>query len=485
VFKSKYIDKLFNENVTNKEALVYALEVIDELKWNIKYYNEFEIVAFTGFSMSSWGERIQITIKDGNLFFRSECAGIQLFDWGKNKRNILSFIYLFESKKKSKNSLEVDTDYTDIEKNFDNVSKDQSHNKPYRFSSILSYFKLTDGYYITPLLININIVFFLLMLITGANIMSPDGKYLLFWGANFRPYTIGGEWWRLITSCFVHVGILHLVFNMAFLTYIGKELEPLLGRKKILTAFVLSGMLGSLTSIYWNEFIVSAGASGAIFGLFGVFLITLLSNKTNKHIRESLFPSLLAYIIISLILGNKPGVDNAAHIGGLVGGIVIGTAFLPILNYNLSKKITYITIGTLSISVISLIIYMSSTLIINDYAKYLLEMTKLIKMESKISAVVDSPYSYTYDNYMYEFENTLISGCESNIKLITSFEELELSDSINTLNKERLKYYQLRLKRFELYYRGIINNTNINDKVVDSLGEVITEMKPALYISRK
>ncbi len=107
------------------------------------------------------------------------------------------------------------------------------------------------------------------MILTGVDIMVPDTESLIAWGANFRPITLAGEWWRLLTSCFLHIGIIHLLMNLYALMYIGIQLEPHLGKTRFLAAYLLTGIAGSANSLYWHEFTVSAGASGAIFGMYG------------------------------------------------------------------------------------------------------------------------------------------------------------------------------------------------------------------------
>jgi len=150
---------------------------------------------------------------------------------------------------------------------------------------------------------------------------------LLRWGANFGPSTIGGQWWRLLTSVFVHMGLVHLAINMWCLWDLGSFVERIYGRFTYFFIFCLTGMTGALVSIAWRPFAIEAGASGAIFGLAGVVIACCLfgdlrfSGKTARRI----LLSVAAFAAYSLAAGLwTPGVGNAAHLGGLISGFVIG-----------------------------------------------------------------------------------------------------------------------------------------------------------------
>lgn len=199
------------------------------------------------------------------------------------------------------------------------------------FGSVLRY--QGQGHWVTYGLIAINVLVFLLMALGGAGIMEPSGEALLRWGADYEPHTLGGEPWRLLTACFVHIGLLHLALNMYGLYQLGLFLEPILGRLRLALAYLATGLLGNLLSIAWHagEDRISAGASGAIFGLFGLFLALLTTNLLPQRIRTQLLRSVGFVILINLGYGLTGGVDNSAHIGGLVSGFAIGYAFLPSL----------------------------------------------------------------------------------------------------------------------------------------------------------
>jgi rhomboid protease GluP len=179
-------------------------------------------------------------------------------------------------------------------------------------------------HFATSIMLNLIIVVFLLMVFSGVHIISPNGSELLEWGANRRVETTGGEWWRLITSLFLHGGIMHLFLNIAGLVIAALFIEPVIGRKDYFILYFTSGVIGGLASVYWYENSVTVGASGAIFGLYGAILGLLLTDAFPKESKRGNLIIIGTYIFISLLWGLTGGIDNAAHIGGLVSGATVG-----------------------------------------------------------------------------------------------------------------------------------------------------------------
>jgi membrane associated rhomboid family serine protease len=195
----------------------------------------------------------------------------------------------------------------------------------------IDFLKPKEGYFITPIIIYLNILIFMIMGFAGLGFISFKGQDLLSWGANFRPSTTNGEWWRLLTSTFLHGGLMHLIANMYGLLFVGIFLEPLLGRTKYLTVYLLTGILASCASLWWYDATVSVGASGAIFGLYGLFLALLLTKNFPPDFSKAFLTSTLIFIGYNLLMGLTGGIDNAAHIGGLLSGFVVGLILYPTL----------------------------------------------------------------------------------------------------------------------------------------------------------
>lgn len=169
---------------------------------------------------------------------------------------------------------------------------------------------------VTYILIGLNFFMFLLMYILGNG--SRDVATLLYFGANYRPLVLAGEWWRLFTCAFLHIGVLHLFVNMYALYVIGPQLESFFGKIKFLIIYLFSALCGSLFSIIFSSY-VSAGASGAIFGLLGALLY--FGYHYRIYLGTVIKSQIIPIILLNLLIGfSLSGIDNAAHIGGLIGG---------------------------------------------------------------------------------------------------------------------------------------------------------------------
>ena len=206
---------------------------------------------------------------------------------------------------------------------------------------------------VTYSLIFICILVFILMYVLGNG--STDNYTLLVFGANVDTLTKNGDYYRLFTSMFLHIGILHLLCNMYSLYIIGKEVENVFGKVKYLIIYLLSGIAGSILSLAFNHNTICAGASGAIFGLLGALLYFGYYYRT--YLGATLTRSIIPVIVLNLIIGfTSSGIDNAAHIGGLVGGILIAMAVGVPDKSNNNNKINGIV---LSLIYLGFIIYLS------------------------------------------------------------------------------------------------------------------------------
>jgi rhomboid protease GluP len=158
--------------------------------------------------------------------------------------------------------------------------------------------------------------------------MEPTIDNLIRWGANFGPKTVtNGEWWRLFTCMFLHIGIIHIAFNMFVLWQIGPFVERLLGNVGFATVYFISGIAGAFVSVAWNPYIVSAGASGAIFGLYGALLgfLSIRRDSIPAEVLSPLTKNALIFIGYNVVYGMiRTGTDIAAHMGGLGAGFICG-----------------------------------------------------------------------------------------------------------------------------------------------------------------
>jgi rhomboid protease GluP len=189
--------------------------------------------------------------------------------------------------------------------------------------------RATPRFWVTPALITANVAYFAVAAFHGVSPIQPDPQQLLELGANFGPLTLQGQWWRLVSATFVHIGFVHLAFNMWCLWSLGNVAERMFGNFTFFWIYLLSGIGGSLASLIWHPSIVSAGASGAIFGIAGALASMLYFGHilVPRQVVRELLSSLAFFVGFNLLFGFLlQGIDNAGHIGGLVVGLGLGAA---------------------------------------------------------------------------------------------------------------------------------------------------------------
>ena len=181
---------------------------------------------------------------------------------------------------------------------------------------------------VTQVFFGINVAVFLGMLLAGVSMFSnPSSQDLVHWGANFGPYTLGGQYWRLLTCVFVHGGLIHIALNMWCLWNLGTLAESLYGHWTFAVVYLLTGIGGSVGSVIWNPDVLSVGASGAIFGVAGALIATFYLGEFSMP-RAAIAGSLRSVVMFvgfNLVFGAASArVDNAAHVGGLITGLLLG-----------------------------------------------------------------------------------------------------------------------------------------------------------------
>jgi rhomboid protease GluP len=177
-----------------------------------------------------------------------------------------------------------------------------------------------------PILLELNVLIFVVMLLTSTGEASFGTSQLLAWGANYRPSLHGLGLFRLISSQYIHGSLLHLFNNMYALIFAGIALAPIARKAGLIACYLLAGLGGSVASAAVHPATISVGASGSIFGLFGV-LLTLLALRDERiaQRRSFILVNVLIFVGLNLLLGSiSAGIDNAAHLGGLATGVVLG-----------------------------------------------------------------------------------------------------------------------------------------------------------------
>jgi rhomboid protease GluP len=180
---------------------------------------------------------------------------------------------------------------------------------------------------VTRVLVGINIAVFVAMALSGVSLAEPTTLQLLKWGANFGPLSLGPQPWRMLTSNYLHIGLIHILFNMWCLWDLGNLAERIFDRWTYVLTYTVCGLAGSLGSLWWHPLVIGAGASGAIFGLAGALIAALYLGRLPipKQAVQRTLRSLLMFAGYNLFFGAVgAGIDNSAHLGGLAVGLALG-----------------------------------------------------------------------------------------------------------------------------------------------------------------
>jgi|SRR5579863_4079489 len=208
---------------------------------------------------------------------------------------------------------------------------------------------------VTCVFVGLNVLVFVLMTLSGVSFTSPEIQQLVKWGADWGPYTLTTQPWRVLTCTYVHIGILHIGLNMWCLWNLGALAERVFDRWTYALTYTACGIGGSILGVWWHPEIVEAGASGAIFGIAGALIAALYLGRLPVHpsALKATLKSLLSFAGYNLFFGAViPGISNAAHMGGLITGLGLGAVLAPRLTApsderNSWRQLVFIVAGVL------------------------------------------------------------------------------------------------------------------------------------------
>jgi membrane associated rhomboid family serine protease len=201
---------------------------------------------------------------------------------------------------------------------------------------------------VTQAIFGLNVAVFVAMLL-------PGGQEIGALGANYGPATIGGEWWRLLTCVFIHGGLLHIAFNMWCLWDLGRLAESIYGHWTFAAVYLITGLAASLASLFWNPVVMSVGASGAIFGIAGALVASFYLGEFSlpRAAITGTMRSVVMFVGYNLFFGAIIAhTDNAAHIGGLLMGLLLGALIARVASSreDISRRIAVLLVGVLLVA---------------------------------------------------------------------------------------------------------------------------------------
>jgi rhomboid protease GluP len=467
---------------TTDRLLVFAYGTFLALGWTPKYAGPNAIVGYTPRNWNKHGDEIVVEANDEMMSVTSSQVHNESFDMtGKNKKHIKEFMATFE---KVRSSIPKPAWAEAIEQlRAQTVQTVREETK--QGQEIDRVMKLSgSNLYMTYSIMAINVIVFILMAIDGAEIFAvTNGLVHIKWGSNVTALTLSGDWWRLITSTFIHFGIIHLAMNMYALYTAGVYLEPMLGKTKYVTAYLCTGIIAGIVSLWWHkEGVNGAGASGAIFGLYGVFLALLFTNLIPKQVRSALLQSIGIFVVFNIVYGMRSGIDNAAHIGGLLSGIIIGFVFYLLLKKEEEgSKSTFALLAIIAVVVLSAWMYLDNPgnkIGSEDRAAVLKELKEVgfpdadrfIKKNNEFAesdkAIVNIFREGTPENssWINKNEENLNREFEKATAIITEMKSYNVSEE----SKKRIKLFEELLNARKEYF-SIIKQLSKEDNAANQL----------------
>jgi rhomboid protease GluP len=479
------------------QAIAYG--ALEQLSWTIKYAGDNILIGYTPKSLSRYDNEITVNTEDNQLTVTSKMVHGEAFDMtGRTKKDIANFLAAFETAKAKATGLNTG-EWNEKIILFKGETIKVAEQEIKKAEDVDKVMKLSkSNLYITYGIIGINVLVFALMVIDGVGLFEPSGIDIIRWGANYGPLTLSGDWWRLISCVFVHIGIIHIAFNMYAFYMVGVFLEPMLGKTRYIVAYLSTGVFANLASLWWHsDPVPSAGASGAIFGMYGVFLAMLSTNLIPKHLRNGLLQSIGIFIVYNLIYGMKSGVDNSAHVGGLVSGFVIGYLYylFGMKGENAEKKKIPVVAAVAIVTLIVAFLYLdknkeSSTVrsktkseleqyAFKDADKFNDKYNSIIEMQNRANAPLTDT-SLTDDQLAEKLKNISLPEWEKADIVVKELKTYNVSDKAKHKAEVMQRYIDLRKEQIRLIEKLVKEkDETINaeiSKVVTKLNETVEEL---------
>ncbi len=291
------------------QYLTFVRQAAARLGWVPVSASADTIAYYTPTQNFGYGEKVTVTVGPKKATITSAALNEYYNDETQNARNLQQFTTAID---------QITAEHHKADRNLHPMHRE-------KYGALVP----SKSYLVTPIIVYINALIFIAMIVAGISPLHPTSQSLFEWGGNFRPAVVAGDWWRLGSYMFLHAGAMHLLMNTYALLYIGMFLEPLMGKFRFAATYLLTGVCAALMSMYFHPQSVCIGASGAIFGMYGIFFSILTTSHIQKALRKTMLRSILFFIIFNLMSGMQGNTDNAAHIGGLLSGLLFGYIYYP------------------------------------------------------------------------------------------------------------------------------------------------------------
>lgn len=335
--------------------------------------------------------------------------------------------------------------------------------------------------YVTWSLIFLNVAIFIGMLSAGLSFFSPSADQVLALGGASNLTILQGEWWRLLSSMFIHFGVFHLAMNMYVLRDVGSTLEPIVGNKLFGVIYFATGIIGGLMGLFWSlgSPVALAGASGAVFGLVGTLFALLTTDLFPFEVRQPRLMKLFLFIVTNLVYSLQPGVSLSAHVGGFLSGIVLGYLFYLSMRFSwLSsfKKgaLSIITFATLGTTVIALTAMKKSDafqfeMVLNDFM--FLEKD-IVKLHGQLLQPMSNAYSLLDEEILPKWEQAILLSKQASA--------LHLSVNLAKKRDNFVCWVELGRRKYRFIARSLKEDTMAYKPEIDKIDAELKSLNQTL-----
>lgn len=458
-----------------EERLILFWLAAESLEWEVGTATPDSLTAFTPFSLRSWNEQVSIDFSGDEIELFSVSTGVQILDFGRNRQNVIRLLRSLHTIDAAISPEELHAAAEErrqfIRPEGETVHLTRSRRVVNGFTQV---FKPVKGYFVTPILIVLNALVFLILtnkwLFPASSGWTPAGDALEIVGANYKPLTLFGEPWRLVTSGFMHANLFHLFFNMYAVMMCGIYLEPLLGRARFAIVYLLCGIGGALASLWWYDITPSLGASASVFGLFGFILALLFHQFIEPRERKALLVSIGIYLVMNLAsIFFSTNYDHAAHFGGLFSGLMLGLLWLPSLRPGATSQQKTMSVG-LGLAVSTAIFTTAYFLAPRDVKTYL---AKRDQMDQNYLLASGAYTARTNEDRMKWLQNYAIYYMDENLRIMDQVDSMRLAPDSRRQNRILRKIYTTQRQLFDWNYRTLAEGKNPYDaQIIRALHEL-------------
>ncbi|WP_343697387.1 rhomboid family intramembrane serine protease [Flavobacterium sp.] len=467
-FPASYTELIPLNQLSKLEFIQIAIKIFKKNNWSVVTINEDELIVATT-NQNTWNETILFSFDDNTVIIKSKSNGYQIHDLGRNKKNTENFSSQIYEMVKDLPALNLDRNIT-----IQDLEQENNYTSTFPVSAFYSFFSIfipVKDYFITPILINLNLLLFIVMCFSGVNFLTPKDQDLIDWGANFGSLTTDNEWWRLFSGCFVHTNIIDLFLSVLALAFIGILLELYIKKSNFIILYILSAISVSLYSLYQNKDVINTGTAGVISSMMGILLVVFLFKNSTKVIRVKSLLISITLLIINILYSYIKDFSLTEYLAGFIIGILFG---IILVIFEKQRKAAFIIMtSTATILLVFFYIkYKNTQVYIYQTMEYEERIHEFVDMEKMALEAYSTQYGNTVEEskemVLYMIKDRGIYYWNENITLIKDLDKLYLPHTLHKRNSDLIKYCNLRIDLYELAYKKITENSaEYDDRMID------------------